>query len=166
MVNPHATESFFWFAIVHTAAALTVGLAGGILIEKVINRWTAALTEEAALVGLLGTAAKYTIFGLGCVSALSGLGFHVQSILAGIGLTGFAVGFALKDALANIIAGVFILLYKPFKLGQDITVSSFKGKVKDIDLRYTHLENETDVALIPNSVLFTTLISISKTRQQ
>ncbi|MFS8507191.1 MAG: mechanosensitive ion channel family protein [Candidatus Babeliales bacterium] len=87
--------------------------------------------------------------------------------MAGLGITGFAFGFALKDTLANVIAGVFIILYQPFKIGQYIQIpvtSSLinQGNVIKINLRYTTLESEKEFVLIPNSMLFTNAITIIK----
>ena len=52
---------------------------------------------------------------LGVITALGTIGVDVTGLVAGFGLTGFAVGFAMKDALANLLAGVMILLYRPFR---------------------------------------------------
>jgi small-conductance mechanosensitive channel len=75
-------------------------------------------------------------------------------------LTGFALGFALKDVLSNFIAGVLILLYRPFHLYDHITVAGLEGTVTEIDLRYTTLQKEGQKYLVPNSILFTNSIGI------
>src|SRR3546814_5515248 len=71
-------------------------------------------------------------------------------LIAGLGLTGFALGLAVKDAVANLISGVLILLYRPFGYGSTIIVSGIagaEGRVVSIDLRYTTLETETSQVL-------------------
>lgn len=65
-----------------------------------------------------------------------------MEILSKLYLTGFALGFALKDTISNLLAGVLILLYHPFEIGNRITISSYEGIVDSIDLRYTELKNE------------------------
>jgi small-conductance mechanosensitive channel len=75
--------------------------------------------------------------------------------VAGLGLTGFALGFALKDTISNLLSGILILLYQPFKIGNTIKVSGYEGDVVSIDLRYTELNSEGNKILIPNSKLFT-----------
>ena len=81
-------------------------------------------------------------------------------LVAGLGLTGFALGFALKDAISNLVAGVMIVLYKPIKLGNYIEVSNSKGTVIDLNLRYITIKGEGAVRLIPNSLILSNKVSI------
>jgi small conductance mechanosensitive channel len=95
------------------------------------------------------------------VTATGTLGIDVKALVTGLGLTGFALGFALKDVVANTLAGVLILLYKPFRNGDHVEVAGSMGSVSDIDLRYTtlHVDEKTRV-LVPNSTLFTNSIRV------
>lgn len=106
----------------------------------------------------LGRVAKVTLLLLGVVTALGTAGINVAALVAGLGLTGFALGFALKDVLSNLLAGVLILIYRPFRRNDFIAVAGFEGTVIDIDLRYTHLQAEGKKVLIPNATLFTNTI--------
>jgi len=83
------------------------------------------------------------------------LGVNVSALVAGLGLTGFALGYALKDSISNLLAGILILIYRPFGINNKVKVDKNEGTVTHIDLRYTTLENETGKILIPNSKLFT-----------
>ena len=96
----------------------------------------------------------------GAVSALGTIGINVSALVAGLGLTGFALGFAFRDILSNLLAGVLILLYHPFRRGDRISVAGSEGHVVQIDLRYTTLRGEGTVILIPNSNLFTNVITV------
>lgn len=109
---------------------------------------------------LIGQAVKVTLIILGAVTALGTMGINVTALVAGLGLTGFAIGFALKDALSNLLAGVLILIYQPFQTNDFISVAGFEGIVIEIDLRYTTLQGEDKKILIPNSVLFTKAVSL------
>lgn len=82
--------------------------------------------------------------------------------MAGIGLTGFAIGFALKDTISNFLSGVLILLYRAFEKGNRIKISGYEGIVIAIDLRYTELDSEGNKILIPNAKLFTDAITVFK----
>ena len=86
----------------------------------------------------------------------------VSAIIAGLGLTGFSLGFALKDALSSCIAGILILFYRPFKIKSTIIVMDLEGTVIDIDLRYTTLQSINKKHLIPNSKLISETITILK----
>ena len=96
------------------------------------------------------------------LTALGTVGINVSALVAGLGLTGFAVGFAFKDTLSNILSGVLILLYRPFIIGDKIKIADFEGEVISIDLRYTTLNAETGRVLIPNSKCFTDPVTVLK----
>lgn len=110
----------------------------------------------------LASASKITIYAIGVITLLGTMGIEVGPLIAGLGLSGFALSFALKDALANLLAGIMVFIYKPFKLGDNITIGADSGQVKRINLRYTHLETEQTEILIPNSSLLTHNIIIAK----
>ncbi len=92
---------------------------------------------------------------LGLVTALGTAGVNVAALVTSLGLAGFALGFALKDALSNLISGVMLLLYRPFQVGDEVAVLGHEGRVIAIDLRYTTLQLKGKVVFIPNSKLFT-----------
>jgi small-conductance mechanosensitive channel len=96
----------------------------------------------------------------GIITALGTARVNVSALVASLGLTGFALGFALKDALSNTLAGVLILIYKPFRRGDHIITSGFEGTVEQIDLRYTTLGSSGDKILIPNSTMFTNPVKV------
>ena len=98
------------------------------------------------------------------MTALGTIGVDVSALVAGLGLTGFALGFGLKDILANVVSGVLILLYRPFELYDRIIVAGLEGVVSEIDLRYTKLEQEEKTFLVPNSLLITNTITLLKHR--
>ena len=99
---------------------------------------------------------------LGLITALGTLGVNISAIVAGLGLTGFAFGFAFKDMLSNFISGVLIFIYEPFKLGDTIEVEGKTGKVIDINLRYVTIEAEDQKVLVPNSISVSKVISVKK----
>lgn len=109
---------------------------------------------------LFARSSRVLILTLGAITALGTLGVDVSALVAGLGLTGFALGFALKDTIANLLSGVLILLYRPFAIGDSIQIAGFEGEVELIDLRYTELRGPAGRILIPNSKLFTDPITV------
>ena len=97
---------------------------------------------------------------LAFITVLGTLGFNVSALVASLGLTGFAFGFALKDTISNLLSGILILLYRPFETGSRIKVSGYEGVVISINLRYTELDSEGNKVLIPNSKLFKEPITV------
>jgi small conductance mechanosensitive channel len=131
------------------------------IVEQVVLRITVRLPEEPGLLTLLARSAKIALLLLGAITALGTVGVNVSALVAGLGLTGFALGFALRDILSNFLAGFLLLLYRPFGRGEHIAVSGLDGIVVAIDLRYTTLQREGKTILIPNSNLFTNPIVVS-----
>ena len=130
------------------------------LIQGAIIKAAERLKLASHLASLLARTSNITLLIFGCVTALGTLGINISALVAGLGLTGFALGFALKDTISNLLSGVLILLYQPFTIGNTIKVSGFEGKVVAIDLRYTELKSEGNKILIPNSKLFTDPITV------
>ena len=132
------------------------------IIKKVIINATEKMKFEKNITSLLARTSSITLLIFGIVTALGTLGINVSALVAGLGLTGFALGFALKDTISNLLSGVLILLYRPFEIGDRIKISGFEGVVVLIDLRYTELDSEGNKVLIPNSKLFTNPITVLK----
>lgn len=78
-----------------------------------------------------------------------------QSMLASAGILAIVIGFASQQALGNIISGVFIVIFKPYRINDRITLQdSLRGIVEDINLRHTIIRNfENQRIIIPNSVM-------------
>ena len=104
--------------------------------------------------GFLLLSAKYAILIFGTILALEEIGFDVTSVIAGLGIVGISLGFAAKDALSNMIAGIFLLWDRPFIVGDLIEVSDEYGEVREITLRTTRIVTvDGKLISIPNSVL-------------
>jgi small conductance mechanosensitive channel len=137
----------------------------GVLLRTFFGRLSQrADFNTAFILRLAGRTASIALIVFGAITALGTMGINVSALVAGLGLTGFALGFALKDILSNLIAGVLILLYRPFRVNDYILVAGNEGVVTEIDLRYTTLQKEGQIFLIPNSVLFTNSIGVVKSK--
>ncbi len=134
--------------------------AAASILQAVVRRVNSHVVETNDLFDLLGRVAKLALIVFGLVTALGTAGLNVSALVAGLGLTGFALGFAFRDVLSNLLAGVLILLYRPFVRGDRISVTGLEGTVTHIDLRYTNLENDGNLMLIPNANLFTNPITV------
>ncbi|MFC1691196.1 mechanosensitive ion channel family protein [Nanoarchaeota archaeon] len=82
-------------------------------------------------------------------------GIDVKGLIAGVGVAGIAIGFAVKDSLANIFGGISLILDKAIKVGDHIEISATEsGEVVDIGLRSTRIKNwDNELIIIPNGVL-------------
>lgn len=109
--------------------------------------------------------AKLAVITMGIISALGTIGVDVTSLVAVTGLFSFSVGFAMQDVLSNVLSGVMILMHHPFKVGDCIKILTYEGEVIAIDLRYTHVRTDDDVALIPNKTLFQSPVVVCAEKQ-
>ena len=90
-----------------------------------------------------------------CLLAFPSLKGVAQTALGGAGVLTLIAGFASQEALSNVIGGVFIIIFKPFKIGQLIKVTdTMVGRVTDITLRHTVIRNyENKMIVIPNAII-------------
>ena len=140
-------------------------LIGGKLLMKIIHRMGRSNRIDDELSNFLGRSAKVGMLLFGAVSALGTLGIDIGALIAGLGLTGFALGFAFKDTISNVLAGIMVIIYKPFDLDDIILVGKFEGRVRSIDLRYTVLDYNDRIVYVPNAKLFVDSIVVDDNGQ-
>jgi len=110
------------------------------IIKRIITRSAERLRLDDQLASLLVRVSRITLVICGVITALETLGLNVSALVAGLGLSSFALGFAMKDTISNLLSGVLILVYRPFSMENSIIIPGFKDVVVSIDLRYTELE--------------------------
>lgn len=133
-----------------------------VIIRGVIGRFGENRRLSRDLVHLMEQIIDVSLVLFGVVTALGTLGIDAGAMIAGLGLVGFALGFALKDLLANFLSGLLILIYTPFTTGDDIDVVGNAGKVVEVNLRYTVLQTEGKQILIPNQTLFSNPVIVQR----
>jgi small conductance mechanosensitive channel len=125
------------------------------LVRRGVRRVMARTSTEGHVDVLVARTAGATTFVVGAIIALGVTGVQVTALVASLGLVGVTIGFALKDVLANSMAGVLLLLQRPFTIGDSITVSGFEGVVIDIRVRDTMLRTgDGRIVYIPNASVF------------
>jgi len=118
--------------------------------------------DRRPLVNLAGETIYYTAVVVGSITGLGTMGVDVSALIAGLGLSGFALGFALRDAVSNLIAGVLILLYQPYRYGDKIIVAGNTGIVTDINFRYTVLAGDGETIIhVPNGAMFSNSVTVA-----
>jgi small-conductance mechanosensitive channel len=126
------------------------------LMRVLFRRIVSDLTVE----NLIKQIAYYTVWAIGLVVATSALGFNPQALATGLGLTGVALGFALKDILANFVSGILILAMRPFEIGDQIVIGETEGSVERINLRATEIRTyDGRAVLVPNAEVFTSRVT-------
>lgn len=134
-----------------------------LLLAFLLSTWLSRAVASAARrrqvepsVGhILQRLTRWSILVLGAVLAAEQVIPNVTSLLAGLGIAGFTLGFALQDVAKNLIAGVLLLLQSPFEIGDTIEVTGFTGTVEDITLRATDMRTlDGRFVTIPNADVF------------
>ena len=134
----------------------------GRILKAIVLKIMNEKSVHANISQILASVVKNIMIILGLITALGTLGVNISAIVAGLGLTSFAFGFAFKDMLSNLISGVLIFIYEPFKLGDTIEVEGKTGKVVEINLRYVTIEAENQKVLVPNSISVSKVITVFK----
>ena len=147
-------------------AIIVVVIVAAYILKRILRRTVRAMNIDQRIHSLLINVPFYLVIAIGFLSGLYAMGIDVGPILASLGLGGFALGLAFKDVLSNLISGILILIYKPFVSGDFVSVAGFEGVVKEINLRYTVLEEEKNIILIPNSKLYTSPLKLAKSKKK
>ena len=132
------------------------------VVKTMIYKVLTKKNPNSSISHILSSIVKNVILMFGFITLLGTLGINVSAIVAGLGLTGFAFGFAFKDMLSNFISGVMIFIYEPFKINDFIEVEGKEGKVVDINLRYVTIETEGQKILVPNLISISKIIVVKK----
>lgn len=141
-------------------ALLFWGLAS--LAARLIGRW-AARRERDNLGEVLGGFVKWGVLLLGILMAATIVvpTLKAGDLIAGLGVSSVAIGFAFKDILQNWLAGLLILMRQPFEIGDQIEVSGFQGTVERIESRATIIRTyDGQRVVIPNSDIYTNAVLV------
>lgn len=121
------------------------------IVGRVIRRVLKVRSAPEGVTHLLAQLAHGAVIVFGAITALQRF-FDVTAFLAGLGILGFTVGFALQDVMKNFAAGVILLIQQPFHIDEFIGVAGFDGQVLEIDLRATEMRAlDGRIVSIPNA---------------
>lgn len=140
---------------------------GGIAI-LVIGFWLAKMLSRIAdgamakvgkvditLRAFIASLVRYAVLVFTFLAALSQVGIQTASLVAVFGAAGLAIGLALQGTLSHLAAGVMLLMFRPFRLGDDAEGGGHRGKVRSMTLFTTELETDDKVLIIvPNGQLW------------
>lgn len=123
------------------------------IVERSVNRSNAALSQ--LLRRMIVSVVANLVLAIGLLIALSQLGISLGPLLAGLGIAGFIIGFALQDSLANFASGLMILFYRPYDVGDIVEVGGVLGKVDQMSLVNTTVNTfDNQRIIVPNSMIW------------
>ncbi len=138
-------------------------LVGARLVKSILNTAGRRTRLDRTLADLLGRlASAFTIIlGLFVAAVVIFPTFNPGDLIAGLGITSVAIGFAFKDVLQNFFAGILILWRRPFIVGDEIKVGSYEGTVEEITTRSTRVRTyDGERAVLPNGDVYTNAVLV------
>jgi small conductance mechanosensitive channel len=131
---------------------------------RLARRGLSALIPRARLdptaASFLLTIAKYVLFAIAAVTALGKVGVNTASLLTSLGVAGLTIGFAAKDALSNMISGLFIFWDRPFVIGDLVEIGGNYGRVESITMRSTRVVTPDGRMLaVPNTSIVNSTVA-------
>ncbi len=136
--------------VVFTVAWLLAGWAQ----RGIVRAFSRASHVDATLIRFLASAARYGLLIASLVSCLSAFGITATSFAAVLGAAGIAIGLAFQGTLSNFAAGLMLLLFRPFRVGDTIRAGAHSGTVKALELFSTVLVTaDNRRVVVPNSAL-------------
>jgi small conductance mechanosensitive channel len=134
------------------------------LVKRLVGALGGRAGLDPTLCQALGSLSSFatTIFGMLVVAAIIIPSFKPGNLIAGLGITSVAIGFAFKDILQNFFAGLLLLWQKPFRIGDQIKTQGFEGTVEQIDIRSTRIVTHAgELVVLPNDNIWTNPIIVS-----
>jgi small conductance mechanosensitive channel len=134
---------------------LLVVVAAGRLLRRLTLRGVSRTGADAQLRTLVNNVFTIVTLTVAILAALTAGGLSINLLLTFGGLTSLALGLAFQDLLRNVLAGIFLLIERPFRIGDWITVGEISGSVQTIELRTTGLRTaDGRLAILPNLSAF------------
>jgi len=122
--------------------------------------------SNTEILQLISRLTRWTVLITGTILALDQVNFDVTGFIAGLGVAGFTIGFALQDIAKNFISGILLLYRQPFSIGERVMVSDYKGEVIEINVRDTVIKTlDGELVIIPNREVYENpIINLTHTR--
>lgn len=160
------TDGFFASGPRFLLAIVIVGLFyfAGRGVRSLVRRHAQRRQQPGTLEIALGRLAQTAMVVLGVLVAVAAAfpTFTPGNLVSALGIGGVAIGFAFKDIFQNFLAGILILITKPFRVGDQIIFETYEGTVEDIQTRATYIKTyDGRRVVLPNSDLYTNPVMVN-----
>jgi small conductance mechanosensitive channel len=141
--------------VIGALAVLFIGKIVAGMVRTGVRKGLEKAKMDATLVPFLSNLIYYMVMAFVFIAVLGLFGIPTASLIAVMGAAGLAVGLALQGTLSNFGAGVMLLVFRPFKVGDFVDVGGTVGSVKEIGIFTTTLDTPDNVQItVPNSAVF------------
>ena len=142
-------------SLIAALVVFIIGLYVASIVKQIVSRRLEQRTKNPQPIQLIAQITYWLVVLTVTVISLQMVGFNLTAFLAGLGIAGFTIGFALQDVSKNFIAGLLLLIQQPFNVGEFIEVVGYTGQVLSIDIRATQIRTlDGRIVLIPNGDVF------------
>ena len=153
--------------IILALAVFVIGRWLASMIVRGVKRLMKKANMDKALIGFLSSILNAVLLVVVVIAALEQLGVNTTSVLAVFAAAGLAVGLALKDSLSNFSAGVMLIIFKPFKVGDFVEAAGISGVVEVIRIFNTQLRTgDNREIIVPNAQIYGGIITNFSAREQ
>ena len=142
------------FQILGALIIIIIGVFASRYVQKFVLKVLVNNKVDETLSGFIANFVRFLVIAMVGILALGKLGISIAPFIAALGAISLTAGLALQGSVSNFAAGVVLVLTKPFKIGDTITVNDVYGEVENIKLSYTSLRNEDGEQItIPNKYM-------------
>jgi small conductance mechanosensitive channel len=135
-----------------------------LLIGYLVANWTRKLLIRAGqrsahvditIAAFIGSLAKYFIIAFTLIAVLGNFGVQTSSVVAVVGAAGLAIGLALQGTLAHVAAGIMLVIFRPFRVGDAVETAGISGVVREINLFSTEITGADNTRIVvPNNAIW------------
>jgi len=164
-ISVYSLDTTSWMALIidKVITACLIFFAAGLVAKSfslLIDSWGRRVAErldsriDDDLIPLFNRVVRIVIYAIAVIMILSRFNINIAPLIASLGIAGFAIGFAVKDTLSNIIGGIILILDNSFVVGDKVKIDDDMGVIKEVGLRNTKLQTyDNEVIVIPNGEL-------------
>lgn len=160
----HVPDGSYLALFIVRLGQLVVVTAVTLIVAGVLKRRLTRIAGQSRLnpnvIALAGNGVFVLVVFFGVAWLLALFGANWTAVLASLSVVSVAFGLALQDVLKNFVAGVYLLLEQPFKIGDQIAVKGVTGEVEGIDIRTTVMRTPEGLrVIVPNNIVFTDIVT-------
>jgi small conductance mechanosensitive channel len=155
MLDVHLLVPLIVTNALHVIAAIVILIVGfwiaGRVRALVVRSLARTPQIDTMLQGFFGNIVRYLVLIVTVLAVLSQFGIQTASLIAVLGAASLAVGLALQGTLSQLAAGVMLLIFRPFRIGQHVQIAGTDGTVKELSLFWTEIVTSDNVqVIVPN----------------
>ena len=158
-LNPHAIWVRYGDSIIDGAFNVVAAIAiliGGLWLTAAVGEAVRRIARrnsniDATLAAFFSSIVRYALMAFVLIAVLDRFGVETTQIITVLGAAALAIGLSLQGALSNVAAGVMLILFRPYRLGDFVELAGKRGTVRDVNLFITELSTADNVKIVlPN----------------